>query len=120
MTTQDDVVQNIKHWMKLDKEMKILQKELKTRREEKKQVSAKLVDIMKDNEIDSFDISEGKIIHTKNKVKAPLSRQHLLTALNTYFAENPGIEPADVGEYILNSRAVKVKDDIRHKPPKNI
>tara|TARA_B100001142_G_C13806077_1_gene450777 strand:+ start:188 stop:544 length:357 start_codon:yes stop_codon:yes gene_type:complete len=118
MATKDDVVSCIKNWMKADKELKLLQKEIKNRRENKKKYSEQLVEIMKDNEIDSFDISEGKIMHTQSKVRAPLSKQHLIESLEKYFANDPSIEADQLSKFIMDSRGVKVKDDIRHKPPK--
>ena len=41
--------------MSVDKEVKILQKEIKIRREQKKKAASELVTIMKENEIDCFD-----------------------------------------------------------------
>lgn len=119
MATKDDVVNCIKKWMTVDRELKVLQKEVKTRREEKKAAAEALVTIMKENEIDCFDISEGKIIHMQNKSRAPLSKQHLLNSLSQYFSETE-VDTEAVGKFILESRAVKTKDDIRHKPPKNM
>ena len=34
-----------------------------------------LVNIMKENEIDCFDISDGKLMYTKSKVKQALSKK---------------------------------------------
>ena len=119
MATKDDVVNCIKRWMSVERELKVLQKEVKVRREQKKAAAEELVSIMKENEIDCFDISEGKIIHTQNKSRAPLSKQHLLKSLSEYFSETE-VDTEAVGKFILETRAVKTKDDIRHKPPKNI
>ena len=54
MTTKEELVNNIKAWMQIEDEMKVLQKELKERREKKKLLTATLVDIMKTNEIDAL------------------------------------------------------------------
>ena len=119
MATKDDVVNCIKQWMSVDKELKILQKEIKIRREQKKQAASQLVTIMKENEIDCFDISDGKIIHTQNRSRAPLSKQHLLKSLSDYFSDTD-IDIESLSKSLLNSQAIKTKDDIRHKPPKNM
>lgn len=119
MATKDDVVNCIKKWMSIDRELKVLQKEIKVRREQKKEAAEALVTIMKENEIDCFDISEGKIIHTQNKSRAPLSKQHLVKSLSEYFSEME-VDTEAVTKFILDSRGIKTKDDIRHKPPKNI
>jgi hypothetical protein len=120
MATKEELVDNIKEWMLVDTEMKVLQRELKQRRERKKMLTESLVCIMKDNEIDCFDISEGKILYTKNRVKAPISKRHLVECLSKYFQENPTIEGDDVSKFILDSRETKLKETIRHKLPKNI
>ena len=119
MATKDDVVNCIKQWMTVDRELKVLQKEVKIRREQKKQAAEALVGIMKEHDIDSFDISEGKIIHTQNRSRAPLSKAHLTKSLEEYFAETE-VDIDAVSKFVLDSRTVKTKDDIRHKPPKNI
>ena len=115
MTTKDELVENIKSWMKIDTEIKMLQKELKQRRELKKQLSSSLVDIMKTNEIDCFDMANGKLIYTKNKVKSALSKKHLEECLTQYFAQHPDVNPSEVSEFILDKRVVKVNEGIRHK-----
>ena len=115
MTTKDELVENIKSWMKIDTEMKMLQKELKHRRELKKKLSSSLVEIMKTNEIDCFDMADGKLIYTKNNVKSALSIKHLEECLSLYFAQHPDINPSDVSEFILDKRVIKVNESIRHK-----
>tara|TARA_Y100000768_G_scaffold206226_1_gene155428 strand:+ start:20049 stop:20405 length:357 start_codon:yes stop_codon:yes gene_type:complete len=118
MATKDQVVDLIKGWLKNDKELKLLQNEVKMRRIKKKEISTQLVNIMKDNEIDSFDISEGKIIHTQKKTKSALSKKHILNALTSYFAENPEVEVEEISNYIMGARDTKIVDDIRHKEQK--
>jgi len=120
MTTKEELVDNIKNWMQIDTEMKLLQKELKDRRLRKKQLTESLVEIMKSNEIDCFDITEGKIIYTTNKVKAPLSKKHLMECLDKYFAADPSIKSDEISNFILESRSVKTNESIRHKPQKII
>lgn len=118
MSTKEELVQNIKAWMKIDNEMKVLQKEMKTRRIEKKALADSLVNVMKANEIDCFDLSEGKLLYTKTKVKSSLSKKHLYACLEKYFSQDAGIKPEDVCEFILESREIKETDSIRHKPDK--
>lgn len=115
MTTKDDLVNNVKAWMKLESEMKVLQKELKERRQQKKALTESLVEIMKTNEIDCLDIKDGNIMYTRNKVKAPLSKKYLLDSLGKYFEDNPEVEAGDVSKFIMENREVKVKEGIRHK-----
>ena len=66
MATKEELVSSIKEWIKLEDEMKLLQAELKSRRIQKKMLSDKLVDVMKNNEIDCFDMAGGKLMYTTN------------------------------------------------------
>ena len=49
MSTKDKLTQNIKKWLQNEKEMKLLQKELKERRLKKAEYSTALVDLIKNN-----------------------------------------------------------------------
>ena len=71
------LIDNVKNWITLDTEIKHLQKLAKEKRKEKKTYTEALVNIMRDNEIDCFDIHDGKLLYTKRKVKAPLSKNIL-------------------------------------------
>ena len=120
MTTKDELVNNIKEWIKVDNEMKLLQKEMKQRRELKKELTETLVNTMKTNDIDCFDMSNGKILYTKNKVRAPLSKKHLLESLEKYFSEVPSIDSSEIATFVMENREIKFKDNIRHKIQKNM
>ena len=115
---KEQLIGNIKEWIQNENEMKILQKELKLRKNKKKSLTESLVCVMKKNEIDCFDLSEGKIIYTKSNVKSPLSKKHLIDCLTKYFVENSDIKPEDVTRFILENRTESVKESIRHKPNK--
>ena len=47
MSTKDKITHTIKHWLQLEKEIQVLQKELKERRVKKTELSNALVEIMK-------------------------------------------------------------------------
>lgn len=113
--TKEELVNTIKEWVTVEKEMKLLSKELKQRRQRKKELTNALCETMKENEIDCFDISDGKIIYTQNKVKAPISKKHLLSCLTKYFEQKPNDNSAEIAEFILESREIKIKDNIRLK-----
>ena len=70
METKEQLVQQIKGWMANDNEMRELQSRLKELKEKRKGFSDNLVEIMRKNEIDCFDVNDGKLIYTKTKVKA--------------------------------------------------
>ena len=64
--TKEELITYIKEWMQIEKDMKELQKQIKARRERKKILTENLVVIMKNNEIECFDINNGKLLYTKS------------------------------------------------------
>ena len=116
--TKEELITYIKEWMKIEKDMKDLQKEIKAHRERKKVLTENLVIIMKNNEIDCFDINKGKLIYTKNKVKSTINKPYLLDALSKYFENDPNIQVDEVSKFIMENRAEKIKENIRCKMDK--
>lgn len=114
MTDKNELVNNVKNWINIDNDIKELQKVIKEKRKEKKLYTGKLVDIMKSNDIDCFDMKSGKLIYSRRTVKAPLSKKHLLSSLSQYFKNNKDIID-ELGQFILDSRAEKVRENIKRK-----
>lgn len=116
--TKEQLVSVVKEWVTLETEIKTLQKHIKERRARKKELTSALVDTMKTNEIDCFDISDGKILYSQNKVKAPVSKKHLMSCLSQYFEKSNSDVAQELTTFILDSREVNLKDNIRFKEPK--
>ena len=114
MADKTELINNVKQWITLDTEIKQLQKLAKEKRKEKQAYTESLVNIMRDNEIDCFDVKDGKLIYTKKKVKAPLSKKHLLSSLGNYFKNNKDLID-ELSQFILDSREEKIKENIRRK-----
>jgi hypothetical protein len=114
METKEQLVQIIKQWVKLDNETRVIQKELKVRKTEKQKISAALIETMRKNEIDCFDIKDGQIIYSKKNVKKPITQKSLLSILSQYFINDP-VKANDVNDFILNSREEVVKEEIVRK-----
>ncbi len=101
------LISTIKEWIDVNNELVKIQKVVKEHREKKKHLTDALVGIMKNNEIDCFDINNGKLICRTTKVKAPLNRENLVKALENYFANTPNVDTTEVSNYILETRAIK-------------
>lgn len=114
MNTKEELVENIKKWVSYDHEIKILQKSMKEIREKKKELTKSLIDVMKNHEIDCFDINDGKLLYTKNKVKTPLNKNNLMIALEKYF-ENESVNVEDVTNFILENREIKIRENLKKK-----
>jgi hypothetical protein len=114
MSTKEELVSHIKSWISIDNEIIALQRQMKEFKEQKKILTETLVDVMKTNEIDCFDVKEGKLIYSKSKVKKPINKKTLLSALEVYFRDNQELAQ-NVGEHILNSREETIKENIRRR-----
>jgi len=118
METKEQLITNVREWVKIDGEIKRLQKEIKIRRERKKQITGSLVDVMKNNEIDCLDLNDGQLLYSKNKVKAPNTKKSLYEILGKYF-NNDKEKTELMAQYILDNRNVIEKENIRRKIDKN-
>ena len=110
-----DLIALIKEWKQIDDEIKSIQKEFKKRRDRKKLLSDKLIKIMRTNEIDSFDINNGKLLYTQSKLKESINRPYLLGIISKYFEDDETVDIGGVADYILENRAIKLKEGIRCK-----
>ena len=89
MDDNNELIETVKSWINIDNEIKTLQKEQK-QREKLKELTTKLVHIMKEKDLDFMNITGGQIVRTQTKTKAPLSKDLLTTLLN-YFKHDPTI-----------------------------
>ena len=110
----DELLDNVKTWLNIDNEIRTLQKEIKNRRKLKRELTQSLVGIMKSNDIEQLNIPDGQLIYTKNKIRAPLSKKHLLASLATYFKNDQRIV-SELSKYIMDTRQEKEKENIKRK-----
>jgi len=112
--TKEQLIKHVKGWIQMDNEIKEHQKEIKERKNKKKEITDKLLHIMKDNEIDCFDINGGQLIYSKTKVKAPLNKITLMNALLAFY-QNDQSQAQKLGEFLMETREEKIKESIRRK-----
>jgi hypothetical protein len=117
METKEQLVVNIKEWIKMDNEIAQLKNEIKERTNKKKSLTESLVSVMKTNEIDCFDINGGALVYKKNKVKKPINGKTLLAALQNYYKTDPKIAE-DLTKHVMNSREEQLKETIKRKVDK--
>jgi hypothetical protein len=111
METKEQLVKTIKEWVKLDNDIRKLQKEIKQRKAEKTKTSTVLMETMKKNEIDCFDINNGQICYTKKNVKKPITKKILFDILSKYY-KGDALKASDINNFILDNREETVKESI--------
>ena len=112
--SKEELLDSVKSWINIDNEIRQLQAAIKERRKQKKDLTENLVHTMKQNDIDVFNIPDGELIYTKTKSKTPLSKKHLLLSLSEYFKNDKQIVQ-QLSKYILDSRKIKEKENIKRK-----
>lgn len=115
--TKEQVKDYLRQWIRVESEISTLTQEIKKRKLIHQQLSSSLMDVMRKNEIDCFDITNGKIVYSKTKTRPPLNKGQLKSALLTYYKEDT--ESANsLNEFLIASRVEKVKEAIKMKIPK--
>lgn len=114
MESKDTLIKTIKDWVKLDNEIRALKKEEYLRNAEKKKVSNLLMEIMKNNNIDEFDIKDGQICYNKKHIKKPITKKMLTNILSKYFKGDTE-KANEINDYILENREEVIKETIVRK-----
>jgi hypothetical protein len=114
METKEQLIKTIRDWVRLDNEIRNLQNEQLKRKNEKKNISNSLIDIMKKNEIDCFDINDGQILYTKKNIKKPITKKVLLDLLAKYY-NGDLLKATDINNFILDNREETIKETIIRK-----
>ena len=114
METKEQLINNIKEWIKMDSEISELKQQIKEKNNKKKTLTENLVTVMKTNKIDCFDINGGALVYKTNKVKKPINGKTLLSALQNYYKSDPKIAE-DLTKYVMDSREEQIKETIKRK-----
>lgn len=114
---KEELIENIKAWMKIDNELKQLKKEENDRKKKKESISKRLMEIMNENDIDEFNTKTGKIVYSKKNVKKPISKKILLEILTKYTQGNVS-QANEITEFINDNREQQVVESIQYKQSK--
>jgi 16S rRNA U1498 N3-methylase RsmE len=114
METKQQLIISIREWVKIDNEIRKLKKEENIRKQEQKRISGHLIEVMRKNEIDEFDLNDGKIMYTKKNVKKPITKRVLLDLLQKYY-NGDSQKANDINNFILSNREEKEVESIIRK-----
>ena len=104
----------VKQWLKYDNEIRTLQHEMLTRKRAKQEISAVLMNMMKDKNIEGLDINDGQIIYTRKSVKKPMTKQNLMDVLAKYY-DGDFMKMNEINSFIMENREEVVKESIVRK-----
>ena len=114
MNAKDELILNIKEWIKMDTEITKLKADIKAKTNKKKQLNDSLVNIMKNNSIDCFDINGGSLVYKQKKTRKTISPKFLLAQLEEYYSDKPEVAK-ELIKKVLDNREEVVKDEIKRK-----
>ena len=116
---KDDLIVYIKEWIKIDNEIINLKSQVKQKTTKKKELTESLVNVMKVNNIDCFDINGGALIYKQKKSKRTISGKFLLSQLEEHYKDQPELAK-ELTKKVLDNRVNVVKDEITRKIDKLI
>ena len=114
LNMQINLREHVKQWLKLDDEIVTLRNEIKKRRNLKRTMTNQLIQTMKNNDIDVMNAGTSKLVRTRHKVKAPLSKKHLIASLLDFY-KNDQEMVKNISNHIMETRETKIVENIKKK-----
>ena len=114
VNTKEELIMNIKEWIKIDSDITRLKAEVKEKTLKKKELTQSLVNIMKTNSIDCFDINGGALVYKQRKTKKTISGKYLLEQLEDYYKDQPELAK-EITKKVLDNRGESIKEEIMRK-----
>jgi hypothetical protein len=104
------LVQTIRQWVQNDRDMNLLKKELAKRREAQKNITGKLVELMRENEMEEADI-----MYVQETKKKTISKKGLIPILFRFY-KGDTTKAAELTQFIYDNRETVVTEKIKPKP----
>ena len=111
------LIDTVKKWVEIDNKLRQVTEVAKKLRKEKKEKNEQMIRIMKENEIDNFEIKDGQIQYKKENKREPLTQKRLISIL----MEHPQLSEEQVlklNQYVFESRKVTEKETVVRKMAK--
>jgi hypothetical protein len=108
----EQLVSNVREWIKLDNEMHNLRINMKELQNKKKELTNSIAKFMKQSDIDCFDITDASIVYKQKKTKKTITGKYLLEQLEKYYNNNPEIAK-QITQHVLENRVEIIKDEIK-------
>lgn len=109
---KEALVENVNSWVHLDDEINRLQHEMRELKKKKLAITNVLVDVMRENNVDSFDMKDNSLLYKKETIKQSINKKMLLSALQKLYKDD---EVEKIIDCVLEQRTVKTKETIRRK-----
>lgn len=103
----------IKHWVSIDNQIKILNDRLKSLRTERNTAGSQILDYVETENLTNatVQISDGKLRFMETRQTAPLTLKHVSECLSTCIPDQDKVN--NIMRYIKDSRETRVISDIK-------
>ena len=122
--TENDNSENMRtitrQWVKIDSEIATLQREISIRKNDKKNLTKTLMEMMKNEGIDCLNTQEDELLYNTKNISKPISQRKLLQLLTEYYKGDMATV-LELNTFLLENREKTVKEEIvkkKHKLPK--
>ena len=112
--TKEELINSVKEWIKMDTDISKIKAEMKEMNKKKKTLTQSLMNVMKKNEIECFDINGGALVYKKNVVKKPITGKTLLVSLQKYYLNNPEMAE-QLTNHVMENREETIREVIKRK-----
>jgi hypothetical protein len=109
---KEELIFNIKEWIKLDSEINKMKQDIKEKNNKKKELSGRLINVMKNNSIDCFDINDGSLVFKQRKTKKTISGKFLLEQLKLHYSDQPELAE-EITKKVLENRIEVTKEELK-------
>jgi Family of unknown function (DUF5760) len=108
------VLCTVKSWVDIDNEIRETQKTQNLLKQEKKRISATLLELMKASNTDCYNTKDCQLLLKVKNSKKPLNKSNLLSMLSQYY---PGDldRAAELNHFLLNNRNTVSSESIVRK-----
>ncbi len=111
---KENLKNKIKEWVQIDNEIRTLAAEQKKRQLEKKEISKRLMDTMRENHIDCVNLADGELVYSKKSKAKPITKKHLLNILYKLCNGN-GEKAEEMNQFIMDNREEVVTEQLIRK-----
>jgi hypothetical protein len=111
-TDREEFVQNIKNWVTLDSQLKIVNEKTKKMREIKHELTNQICQYTNNNKIkNKITITDGELRITEKKEYSPLTFTYIQECLHKIITDNEHVE--FIIKYLKENREITITSDIR-------
>ena len=113
VVTKEDLIENVRRWVLLDSQMKVINEKTKKIREIKRDLSEKICKYMSTNKVtkNKISISDGELCMYEKKEYSPLTYGYVEKCLGELISDKSQVEI--IMDYLKNHREITSSPDIR-------